>query len=328
MDNKLKKSLVDVPVLLIFFTRPDTLTEVFKKVKEARPSKLFLACDGPRKGTDDLEKINICKKIVEDIDWECEIHKNYASENMGCGERPKSAISWALSIVDRVIILEDDCVPNISFFSFAAELLEKYKDDERVGTISGLNHFKDWDCNGNSYFFTKNGAIWGWATWRRVWEKYDYSVSQINDPYTERLIYENLSGNKKTKRSKIERFKETYKKIEAGEKISYWDFQFGFLKITSSYLQIVPAHNQITNIGVGFGSTHFSGVKQKKWEPGTLYFMPSETIEIPLRHPACIMCDISYTNKVDRVFGYPNFVRKNYRRVKRLLRKIWSNIGR
>ena len=316
----MNESLIDIPVLLIFFTRPDTFRAVFEKVRAARPSTLFLACDGPREGNDtDVQKIEECKKIAENIDWNCTVYQNYAERNMGCGMRPQSAISWAFETVDRLVILEDDCVPSNSFFGYAAELLEKYKDDERIGMISGLNHFKEWDCGGNSYCFTRNGAIWGWATWRRVWEKYDYSVNAINDNYTKRLLEYNLTGTKAAKKAKIKRIKNTNNRVKSGEAVSYWDFQFGFLKVTNSYLQIVPACNQITNIGVGEGATHFSRVTQNKWEKGMLYFMPSEELDLPLTHPKTVMCDYRYTEEVDKIIGYPNFFRKNYRRAKRLL---------
>lgn len=319
----MKEALIDVPVLLIFFTRPKTFREVFEKIKKARPTVLFLACDGPRDGnTSDAEKVSECKRIADEVDWDCTVYRNYAEKNMGCGLRPQSAITWAFSKVDRLVILEDDCVPADSFLGYAAELLERYKDDERIGTISGLNHFKEWDCNGNSYCFTKNGAIWGWATWRRVWEKYDYAVSAINDSYTKGLLKYNLSGTKAAINAKIRRFEETNKRVSAGENISYWDFQFGFLKTTNSYLQIVPCDNQITNIGIDEESTHFSGDAQKTWERGMLHFMPSKNIELPLTHPMTVMCDYKYTVEVDKVIGYPNFFRKNFRRFKKLLRKL------
>lgn len=324
----MKESLIDVPVLLIFFSRPDTFKVVFDKIKKARPSMLFLACDGPREGNEtDKSRIDECKKIAENIDWDCIVYKDYLDENIGCGMRPQTAISWAFTKVDRLVILEDDCVPSDTFLAYAKELLEKYKNDERIGTISGLNHFKDWDCGGNSYCFTKNGAIWGWATWKRVWDEYDYSVDLINDAYTRRLLEYNLTGTRKTKLKKIDRFKQTNIRVMSGDRISYWDFQFGFLKVINSYLQIVPVHNQITNIGVGEGSTHFANVVNNKWEKGSLYFMPSETLDLPLKHPKTVMCDYTYTKEVDKKIGYPNFVRKNYRRLKKLIRIIIRKRG-
>ena len=126
------KANMDLSVLLIFFARPNTFSKVFEAVKKARPSKLFLACDGARDGnTKDVEGIARCKKIVEDIDWECEVYTNYATENLGCGRGPSNAISWAFEYTDSLVILEDDCVPDDTLFPFMKEMLEKYKNDEK-----------------------------------------------------------------------------------------------------------------------------------------------------------------------------------------------------
>ncbi len=320
----MKKALVDVPVLLIFFTRPDTFKQVFERVKEARPSKLFLACDGPRDNRpDDLEKINACKKIAEDIDWECEVFTDYSEKNLGCGLRPQSAVSWALGIVDRIVVLEDDCVPDVSFFGYMKELLECYKDDERIGMISGLNHLHEWNCGQYSYLFTPNGAIWGWGTWRRVWKDYDFTISGIKDSYARDLLQNSICGNKRARKKKIKIFLEANRKIESEGNIHYWDFQFGFLKAYQSYMSIVPAKNLITNIGVGEGATHFHKVNSKKWKKGEVYFMPTESLSLPLKHPPFVMEDVNYTMTVDKTFGYPNFFVKNFKRAKRLIEKIF-----
>lgn len=136
-------------VTMIFFNRPDTLEKVFEKVRTAKPPKLFLVQDGARKGnSEDLEKIQKCRQIVDNVDWCCEVYKNYSDVNLGCGVRPQSGITWALSQVDSTIILEDDRVPDMSFFTYCDEMLERYKDDERICYISGLNHFEEWDFGG------------------------------------------------------------------------------------------------------------------------------------------------------------------------------------
>jgi len=318
-----KKALIDVPVLLIFFTRPDTFKKVFEKVKEARPSKLFLACDGPRENRpDDIEKINQCKKIAEDIDWECEIYTDYSEKNLGCGIRPQSAIAWALGIVDRIVILEDDCVPDASFFGYMRELLERYKDDERIGLVSGLNHLYEWDCGEYSYLFSSNSAIWGWGTWRRVWKNYDFSMSGIKDNYAKYLVQNSICGNKASRKKKVAKFEQDNKRIEKGEKIQYWDEQFDFMQIYQYYLSIIPAKNLITNIGVGEGATHFNKENITKWKKGEVCFMPSHTIKLPLKHPPFVIEDVNFTNAVDRKIKNPRFFRKNFKRAQRLLKRF------
>ena len=322
MNDNLKPALLNVPVLLIFFTRPDTFKEVFSKVKEARPAQLFLACDGPRNNhSQDIELIEKCKKIAEDIDWDCEVHHNYANENMGCGMRPQTAITWAFETVDRLVVLEDDCVPHESFFPFMEELLEKYKDDERIGMVSGFNHFKEWDCGGYSYCFTKTGAIWGWGTWKRVWEKYDYSLSEVQSAYVQRLLKGQFTF-KRAHKMMSRKWLNTFQQIKRGENISYWDSQFGYLKRAQSYLSIVPRVNLICNIGIGSNSTHAQISIKSNWKKGMLHFMPTESIETPLIHPRFIMVDVDYDNKEYAIWGAPNPITHNFKRAIRLLKRI------
>lgn len=320
-----KDYLVDIPVLLIFFNRPSSFEKVFEKVKEARPSKIFLACDGARIGNDDAEKIAQCKTIAESIDWNCELYKNYSEENIGCGMRPQTAITWALSIVDRIVILEDDCVPEISFFNYMYELLEKYKDDERIGMISGLNHLQSWNCGNYDYCFTKNGAIWGWGTWRRVWEKYDYSVSLIKDEHAQKLLKNNFR-NKTAKKSRIKGWKKTNTLVETNKKLSYWDIQFGFLKNAQSYLAIVPKNNLICNIGVGADSTHATKVSHFKWKKGLLHFIPVTKMETPMKHPTYVICDFEYDRIVDKIWLCQNPFIAFCGRVKRTILRIWHKV--
>lgn len=319
----MEKYKVDVPVLLIFFTRDDTFAKVFEKVREAKPSKLFLACDGPRANRpDDVEKIEKCKAIASNIDWECEVYTNYSDVNLGCGVRPQSAIGWALSIVDRIVILEDDCVPELSFFDYMAELLERYKDDERVGMVSGLNHLKTWDCGGYDYCFTKNGAIWGWGTWSRVWKEYDYTISHFNNEYTKKLLH-NSFRNKNAAEVRERTWTSTVDRLNKGENISYWDVQFGFLKHVNSYFAIVPRNNLIYNIGVGADSTHAIGVTQSSWKKGTLHFIPTAEIEQPLKHPPYVLQDVEYDMIVDKYWLGQSRLRKNFGRIKRVIKRIF-----
>ncbi len=330
MDLKIKlPAKVDLPVLLIFFTRPETFKKVFAAVKEARPSKLFLACDGPRENHfDDFEKIAACKKIAEDIDWECEVITNYSETNIGCGMRPQTAITWALSFVDRIVVLEDDCVPEQTFFPYMAELLEKYKDDERIGMVSGLNHFVNWDCGGESYFFCNEGAIWGWGTWARVWKDYDYTMRAIEDPRVQRL----LSGEiffRRSKKKRIKHWLQTRKKLSQNANISYWDAQFDYLRYSNRYLSIVPRTNLICNIGIGNDSTHAKiGATDLVWKKNMVHFMPTSPIEIPLKHPDFILCDHTYDRKESAILRYPNPLLYNYKRATRIIKRVFKKFFR
>ncbi len=306
---------MNTPVALIFFNRPDTLKLVFEKVREARPPQLFLIQDGARENNPNDEKgILACREIVEDIDWDCEVHRNYSELNLGCGKRPSSGISWVLSQVERTIILEDDCVPDLSFFSYCDEMLERYKDDERICYISGLNHFEEWDFGGSSYGFTKGGAIWGWATWRRAWARYDYSVAGINDGYIEKLIHAELPRDA----ARIEKWKKTHRLVQSGEKISYWDFQWGFVKYAFHQLTIVPKYNLITNIGVGEDATHGMKHFNKHRRYHDYNYMPTRALEKPLVHPQHMLCDVDY----DRLLRECNKKQRRWALAQAVLNKI------
>ncbi len=313
-----KKSNVDLSVLIIFFARPQTLQPVFDAVKRARPARLFLACDGPRpQRPEDVQRVEECKRIVSDIDWDCQVYTNYSEENQGCGRGPSNAITWAFQHTDRLLILEDDCVADDTLFPFMEQMLERYADDERIGLISGFNHFKHWSTGGDSYFFTKCGATLGWGTWKRVWDQYDYLVSDICDERTQQLLEREIIHPRAAK-SRIGAWKKA--NVEAqSRKINYWDIQFGFLKYSQSYLCVVPQGNLIYNNGVGAGSTHTENYKAEQWKPGKILFMPTEPMAFPLKHPKHILCDREYDDRYFDTMGYPHPVVRLSRKIRRRL---------
>ena len=310
------------PVALIFFGRPDTFKQVFEKVRKAKPHKLYLIQDGPR-NENDKENIAKCREIAESVDWDCEVVKDYSDTNLGCGVRPQSGISNVLKKEDRVIILEDDCIPCDSFFPYCEEMLEKYKDDERIAYVSGLNHFEEWDAGEDDYFFTKTGAIWGWATWARVWNKYyDYYVEGVNDRRTVDMLKTQIP-NSYIAKSKIESWKRANLSAKNGEKLSYWDIQWGFVKYSQSMLVIVPKYNQITNIGVGATSTHATSKRNKnkfiKYK--NFVFVPTKNLTFPLKHPEFCICDEKYDNLVYKCTAGNPVRRKVAKFVKKILRR-------
>ncbi len=305
-------------VLLIFFNRPDNFAKVFEKVREARPQSLILAQDGPRHEAD-KPGIEACRRIAENVDWECEVVREYSDVNLGCGARPKSAIDFALKLFDRVIILEDDCVPSSSFFRYCDELLERYKDDERIGYISGLNHFETWDCGEYDYFFSNTAAIWGWATWRRAWQRYyDYFAQGVHDSYRMKLYRMRIANQRIYKGMQSALLRASISR-ETQEKISYWDTQWGFALLCQSMLSIVPRENQICNIGVGEGATHAKNVLTTTFvKYRSFFFIPTHELNLPLRHPDFCIGDDEYSA----------FVKKSMRAsiVTRIFRRIQKQV--
>ncbi|MCB7070216.1 glycosyltransferase family 2 protein [Caldibacillus sp. 210928-DFI.2.22] len=317
------KAELDVPVALIFFTRPETLREVFKKVRKARPSKLFLIQDGERNANEqDKIKIQQCREIVNDIDWECEVFKNYSDVNLGCGTRPYTGISWVFEHVDRAIILEDDCIPADSFFLFCKEMLERYKDDSRIGIISGLNYFKEYDFGGYSYGFVKSGAIWGWATWKDRWEKYEYDLKKIDEIYIRNNILLDITPKFAAKR-KLKTWDNARKELKQKKVTSYWDYQWGFIRHANSWLSIVPKYNQITNIGIGTGSTHSgNNIKLLPKKIANFFFMDVKELEQPLKHPDFVLPDRLYDAKYYKII-YPNLPVGLLRRISSIAKRLY-----
>lgn len=280
---------IDVPVLILFFNRPDHLSEVFAEVKKARPSQLFLYQDGPR-GERDIPGIEGCRAIVSDenIDWDCKVHRLYQEKNYGCDPSEYLSQKWAFSIVDKCIVLEDDDVPSQAFFPFCKELLDRYENDERVWMIAGFNSeevtmVNDDDNDDNrkaSYFFTSVFSIWGWASWRRVIDTWDAGYSWLDDEAkvakVERVIKE------KRLRSDILQMCRDHK--VAGK--AFYESIFWSSMLLNDGIAIMPTHNLINNRGVTDDSTHFQG--SLKTMPHNLrkqFTMKRFEIAFPLVHP-------------------------------------------
>lgn len=290
---------IDLPVFLIFFNRPDSFSKVFEVVRKIKPSKLFLACDGPRLNNV-TDEINIakCKKIAENIDWECEVYQNYSKENLGCGMRMYSGVKWAFEYVDRLVVLEDDCVPSPDFFPFCQELLEKYKDDDRVFMISAMNHLGKYEKTPNSYFFA-GACCWGWATWKRSWDKMDYEMTFLDDTYSMSCVEKKYPYYKNAYQDGIER----KKILDSGKRLSAWTYQAGMASVLQDQYSIIPSVNLITNIGLTSDSTHATDDVRKLPRKIQQYFnAPMFKMEFPLKHPKYIIEDRIYYKEVQKKF--------------------------
>jgi hypothetical protein len=233
--------MLNTPVLFIVFNRPETTRQVFEAIRKVQPKQLFVAADGPRPDKPgEKEKCEEVRKIATAVDWDCEVKTLFWDENLGCGKGPATAITWFFENVEQGIILEDDCLPDLTFFSFCEILLDYYKDNEKIMHISGSNIQQGIKRNKFSYYFSAIPHMWGWATWRRAWKKYSYI------PYFkfEEKIY------------KEEYWRNIFKKIQSGELNTVWDYQWVFTLFRNQGLSIVPDKNLIINIGFGNSATH------------------------------------------------------------------------
>ena len=167
------------PILFLVFNRPDVTQRVFDAIRQARPPKLYIAADGPRKNkVGEVERCALVQEIVSQVDWPCEVSKLIRQENLGCKIAISSAIDWFFSKEPEGIILEDDCLPHPDFFPYCDELLERYRNNERVGMISGDNFQNGIKRGDGDYYFSQFCHIWGWASWARAWKKYDANLAQ------------------------------------------------------------------------------------------------------------------------------------------------------
>lgn len=290
----------DVAVLLLFFTRSDTFQQVFNEVRKARPSKLFLFQDGPR-GEKDIAGIEACRAIVSDenIDWECEVHRNYQEKNLGCDPAGFRSHKWAFSLADKVIVLEDDVVPSQSFFPFCKEMLDRYEYDERISMIAGFNTDEISPNIPYDYFFTSFQSIWGWASWRRVAEQWDSEYSFLKDEYNMHQL-KTLSKQRNYRNTMIQMF---YDHSQSGKE--YFETIDWANMILNSGLCIMPTKNLVNNIGLTVDSTHFS--TQLRTIPNRLrriFTMSRYELQFPLKHPRYIIENVDYKERRYQILGW------------------------
>ncbi len=319
------------PIALIFFNRPNVLKAVFETIKVIKPEVLFLIQDGPRKEMwdYDLQKMEECREIVNDITWECKVLKNYSDENLGCGERVFSGISWAFSTTDRLIILEDDCLPSQGFFLFCDELLERFKNDDRIGMISGMNHLGCFEKNPADYLFATVGSIWGWATWKRSWGKIDFQLKCFDDANNLRLL-KNLFLRNRVPLDLLYKGIKIRKQIKNNVKQSSWSLQRGIFDILNNALVVVPKYNLMSNIGLTTDSVHsVDDIKKIPRGLRPLYELKLYELPFPIKHPEFVIEDVEYNIMANRIMG-SNKITKLLRRVESLVYRIiygdWTSL--
>lgn len=267
------------PVIMIIFNRADTANAVFEHVRKVQPPKLLLIGDGARQNKQgELEKVLKTREIAQKVDWNCEVLTNFSDENLGCKKRISSGLDWAFSIVDRAIILEDDCKPAETFFRFCDEMLERYKDDERIMMVSGDEQSGSKEQIAESYYFTKHVHIWGWATWARAWQKNDTAMKdwpEINRKKSLAHLF---------KHHRYNFYWCHYFGVLYENRVNSWAGPWVYSVWKESGLSIAPKTNLITNIGFGKDATHTSGK--------SIYAeMQTQELEFPLVHPKYVLAD-------------------------------------
>jgi len=270
--------MFETPILFLIFNREDTTQKVFDAIRLQKPKYLFVAADGPRKHKlGEVEKCQKVRDIIKQVDWDCELKTLFREENLGCKVAVSSAITWYFENVEQGIILEDDCLPDPSFFPYCEELLDKYKDDTRIGHIGGNNFLPGIIEEVFSYDFCSFPHIWGWATWRRAWTNYDINFSFWDDCKNKRSF---LFCNKQEEIYFSSFISDV---INNRNGINTWDAQYMFSLRLQNQLAVYPAVNLVTNIGLGNpNATHISKKKEK-------HFIPTTSIHFPIKHPKHVL---------------------------------------
>ncbi len=267
--------LFDIPIIFIVFNRPETTKKVFCEIAKIKPKQLFIIADGPRAETESI-KCNEVRAITNFIDWECELKTNFSESNLGCKRRLISGLNWAFEQCEQAIILEDDCLPEQSFFPFCKEMLDMYKNDERVMMISGDKIHRDLESKEYSYYFSCYNHIWGWATWKRVWNLYDERMKElpsiIHTDFLPKLLQSNNAANY---------WRSLFEKVN-NNKMDTWDCQLQYLCWIYNGLTIIPGNNLVSNIGLSHTDATHPG------ERDHLYEISIYPVTFPLRHPLIV----------------------------------------
>jgi hypothetical protein len=267
------------PVAFVIFKRPDRTARVFEAIRRARPTHLFVIADGPREDREAAD-CEAARAVVEGVDWPCEVTRDFAAENIGLKHRLPSGLDRVFEQVDRAIVLEDDCLPHETFFSFCDELLARYSDRERVMHVAGSQLLREPPRRSASYHFSRYAHIWGWATWGRAWRRFDVELADWHALAREqredrlRAMFADPS----------ERRYWRYVWDRSGS-IDNWDAQWSYALLAHDALAANPNRNLISNIG--FGSDATNAVE----DPLGIAARPLEGVRFPLTHPKAVEAD-------------------------------------
>lgn len=284
---------MQTPVLLILFNRPDTTARVLERIREARPKRLFVAADGPRENhPGEAEACTEARRIVDEgIDWPCQVDRRYQDRNLGCRQAVAGAITWFFAHVEEGIILEDDCLPDPTFFPFCTELLDRYRKDRRVVCVTGNNHQRGQRRGEASYYFSVFNHCWGWASWRRAWALYDADFSQLDEATIDQALEATFCEPWVR-----DSFRSYFVSVKSGE-VDTWDYLWTLCAWANSGLTATPNGNLVSNIGFDERATHTTQLS-------SMANLPTEPMELPLMHPRFVLRDAEADHfAVHKCFG-------------------------
>ena len=308
MNQEIPKYRCKSPVAFLVFNRPETTRRVFEEIAKARPHKLLVVADGPRR--DKPGEVDLCaqvRSIIANVDWDCEVLTDYAGENLGCARRIASGIDWVFTKVDEAIFLEDDCLPHPSFFQFCDEMLNHFRNNDAIMSISGDNFQFGARTSNYSYYFSRYVHVWGWASWRRAWSFYDAGMARWPELKQSRWL-EGFMEDRRDIRFWRDIFDRTYR-----GKTGTWDYQWLFACWLQYGLSVIPSVNLISNIGFGSSATH-TGT-----DGGKLAAMETQEMKFPLSHPPFVLSDSQADDNTARLFFRPSGLSRVKQRIRQII---------
>ncbi|QDT07919.1 hypothetical protein K227x_63480 [Rubripirellula lacrimiformis] len=305
--------MFDVPIAFVTFNRPDSARATFQCIQRLQPRTLFLISDGPRADRDgEAERVAQTRQVTDQIDWDCDVTRIYADDNLGCGRRISSGITQALQSVERLIVMEDDCVADASFFPFCQSVLDRYADDERVMAVSG-NNFQQGRRRGDaSYYFSKYPHCWGWATWRRAWQQFDLGIPDWP-------AFRDAGGLRSvcSSQREIQYWTEIFDKVHQGQSQS-WAFPWTLATWMNHGLTVLPQVNLVRNTGFGEDATHTR-------KSNSTSNLPTCSID-QIQHPGWIVQDVDADQFTDNLVFSGTGGHGPLKRMERGFRKLRKSI--
>ena len=300
------------PIVFMVFNRPEHTESVFRRIALVRPAHLLVVADGPRADRlGEMEQCERVRRIATQVDWRCKVLTNFSATNMGCRNRIVSGLNWAFENVEEAIILEDDILPDVSFFRFSDEMLARFRDDSRISMITGFN-IQDHLRTPWSYYYSRLTHIWGWATWRRSWVRYDEHLSRWPEIRAAGLMRELFA------RADQRRFwTDIFDRMHEGTGPDTWDYQWAYTNLIHNALAITPRKNLIENIGFGADATH---TRRAEDVPA----VRAGSLPFPLLHPPA-MVPLSAMDELDGELS-GNRIPRIHERVMRRLRRTFEQV--
>ena len=287
-------SASETPILLIAFNRPDLTRRTLAAIREGRPGHLLLLCDGPRPDRpDDVARVAAVHEALGEIDWPCRIDRRFSEPNLGCERSVETGLDWAFQLVDRAIVLEDDCVPDPTFFPYAAELLDRYRDNQRVWHIAGNQHGVPTTLfGGHSYAFSTWASVWGWATWADRWQRHRQLFPRPDGGLPIRTQPAKARSGSLVTRSAKRHFADV---ASSDDVITHgWDKHWWLTIMSEGGLSTTPALNLVANVGFGNDATHAMSSRVEE---------ETTAMSFPLRHPPRVTLSVEVERELELVLN-------------------------